>query len=100
MKLESHEHLFWKEVDSRMRAKLKVAAALVEGSAILKAPYDTGFLKGSIAWELVSNHLAIVGASAFYAPYLELGTSLMPPMPFLVPALMENRENLRRIFNA
>ena len=84
-----------------MNDRLEVAAAIVEGSAVQLCPYDTGFLEGSITHEVVpAQHTAFIGATAEYAPHVELGTSEMGAQPFLVPALINNKENIRRILNA
>ena len=60
------------------------------------APVDTGMLKQSIVHgsDVVYNTdsvTGIVGTSAYYAIYQELGTVKMAAHPFLMPALNANK---------
>lgn len=102
------------------------ACALVERSAIQKAPKDTGALRRSITSKVETengNIQGIVYTPLEYAPYIEYGTGLFAesggrldvpwnykddkgewhstsgqkPQAFLRPALDENRENIKRI---
>lgn len=104
---------------------MKKACALVERSAIQKAPKDTGALRRSITSKVTGKGSDIVGivyTPLEYAPYIEYGTGLFAenggrqdawsykddkgkwhttsgqkPQPFMRPALDENRENIKRI---
>jgi HK97 gp10 family phage protein len=102
------------------------ACALVERSAIQKAPKDTGALRRSITSKVTgkgSDLVGIVYTPLEYAPYIEYGTGLFSeeggrldvpwnyqddkgewhstsgqkPQAFMRPALDENRENIKRI---
>ena len=64
--------------------------------AEVNAPVDTGMLKQSIVHgsDVVYNTdsvTGIVGTSAYYAIYQELGTVKMAAHPFLMPALNANK---------
>jgi len=43
--------------------------------------------------------LGVVYYRMEYAPYVELGTEKQRAQPFLRPALFDNEENIKRIFN-
>lgn len=97
-------HLTSPETAKRATARgLKKGAKLVENSAKLLCPVDTGQLRNSIH-TTVGNDGAIVGTNVEYAPYVEYGTGRkgdpsvphredwegMAPQPFLMPALIMN----------
>jgi HK97 gp10 family phage protein len=83
-------------VDRMVRA----AGFEAEGKAKRKAPIDTGFLRGSIRNKPMGGGVTEVGASAEYAPYVELGTRRMKAQPYLEPAIKESVDNLRRALEA
>lgn len=102
--------------------KLGKCCALVERSAKQKAPKGNGELRRSITSKVEGN-VGIVYTPLEYAPYVEYGTGLFAenggrkdvpwhyqdekgewhttsgqhPMPYMRPALNENRENIKRI---
>lgn len=109
--------------DEQLKVALGKACAIVERAAKEKAPKGSGELRRSIE-SRVENGQGIVFTPLEYAPYVEYGTGLfaeggngrkevpwsyqdekgewhstvgMHPMPFLRPALNENRENILRI---
>lgn len=57
----------------------------LEAAAKQAAPVDTGNLRNSIGTDL-RGLSATVGPTASYGPYLEYGTSRMPPQPYMTPA--------------
>lgn len=107
---------------SKVEAALEKACMLVERSAKQKAPKGNGELRNSIESK-VQDMEGIVFTNKFYAPYVEYGTGLfaeeggrldvpwcykddkgewhttsgMHPMPFMRPALNENREKIKQI---
>lgn len=79
----------------------------VRDDAKIIAPVDTGLLKQSIGSEYVSEILGIVRANVHYAPYVEEGHrvayrgadgqthftgDVVPPQPFMRPALYKQRD--------
>ena len=63
---------------------------------------DTGMLKQSIVHgsDVVHNTdsvTGIVGTSAYYAIYQEMGTVKMAAHPFLMPALNANKDTFKRL---
>ena len=109
--------------ESKIQQQLGLACALVERSAKMKAPKDTGALRRSITSK-VDGLTGIVFTPLEYAIYQELGTGLFAengngrkdvpwnyqddkgewhstrgqkPQPFMRPALNENRTEIIRI---
>lgn len=109
--------------ESKIQQQLGLACALVERSAKMKAPKDTGALRRSITSK-VDGLTGIVFTPLEYAPYVECGTGLFAengagrkdvpwnyqddkgewhstrgqkPQPFIRPALNENRTEIIRI---
>ena len=102
---------------------IKKATIHVQGDAKNLAPEDDGTLRNSIRAKTVNKGDVIegtVGTNLFYGPYVEFGTgqrgagSPAPPkapislnyrqdwagmeaQPFLYPALMQNKENVKKI---
>jgi phage gpG-like protein len=56
----------------------------------------TGELRDSIEWKVVSSHEAHVGSNNPKAVWMELGTSRIPPRPFLGPAAHQNGALIKR----
>lgn len=80
-----------KIVGARVSAAVRKTALDIERDAKALAPVDTGNLRSSITTDITgSGHAgtitAIVGPTADYGIYQELGTSKMAPQPFLGPA--------------
>lgn len=109
--------------ESKIQQQLGLACALVERSAKMKAPKDTGALRRSITSK-VDGLTGIVFTPLQYSPYVEYGTGLFAengagrkdvpwnyqddkgewhstrgqkPQPFMRPALNENRTEIIRI---
>ena len=109
--------------ESKIQQQLGLACALVERSAKMKAPKDTGALRRSITSK-VDGLTGTVFTPLEYAPYVEYGTGLFAengngrkdvpwnyqddkgewhstrgqkPQPFMRPALNENRTEIIRI---
>ena len=109
--------------ESKIQQQIGIACALVERSAKMKAPKDTGALRRSITSK-VDGLTGIVFTPLEYAPFVEVGTGLFAengagrkdvpwnyqddkgewhstrgqkPQPFMRPALNENRTEIIRI---
>lgn len=103
---------------------LTKAGLLVEAEAKRNCPVDTGNLRSSIKSE-VNGNTATIGTNVEYAPYVEFGTGLfaihgdgrqdvpwvyrdddgnyhstvgIQPQPYLLPALDDNRDAIKNIF--
>ena len=75
---------------------LTAAAIFVEGEAKTRAAVDTGNLRSSINHN-VGPTRASIGTNVEYAPSVEYGVG-QRPQPFLLPALMDNRQRIYKIF--
>lgn len=109
--------------DIDLTEPLNKACLLVENDAKRKCPVDTGQLRASITHE-VEGQTGIVGTNIEYAPYVEYGTGIhardgngrqtpwsyqradgkwittkgQKPQAFLEPALLENENEIFRLF--
>lgn len=109
-----------------VKRALTQSALLVESSAKLNCPVETGTLRRSITHEFISEDTIQVGTNMDYASYVEYGTGLFAeagdgrqdvpwryqdadgnwhttsgqhPQPFIRPALEDNKKNIIDIFN-
>lgn len=110
------------EAKDNIRGAVQESALRVERDAKLLAPVDTGTLRNSISHQLVERNdltSAIVGTNVFYGKFQEYGTGQrgrasgtitpadyeygsslgIPASPFLTPALLRNREVIRRLIS-
>jgi len=58
---------------------------------------DTGAMRDSIKHTVESAHVGYVGTNSEYAKYQELGTSKIPPRPFLVELFMRSTMKLLNV---
>jgi len=71
-------------------------AADVKALAKQLVPVRTGYLRQSI-YSKVQEWVAVVGAEAPYALYVEFGTRYMQAQPYLYPAIEEHLPRLEEI---
>lgn len=69
---------------------LAATAARVVADAQATAPVDTGNLRNSIGASPDGELRWVIGPTANYGIYVELGTSRMRPQPYLAPAADRN----------
>lgn len=55
-------------------------------NVISLAPYDTGFLKGSVIATYPNPFWGVVDVQAMYAPFVEYGTRFMEEQPYMKPS--------------
>lgn len=86
-----------------LKAQPKVATAVgktavdMQAHAMMNAPVDTGELIASITVDISPSGLqADLGPTADYAEYVEFGTSVIEPRPFMNPAFDAKLPNLMR----
>ncbi len=114
-----------KKITEQMYDALELCGQLVEDSAKLLVPVDTGNLRGSITHKLLREENEVrIGTPVEYAPYIEFGTGEFAEngqgrkggwfyvddkgnkrftfgnksQPFLRPALYNNKSNIDKIF--
>lgn len=95
-------------VREELRRRNAQAGALVERKAKEKCPVGTpestgvpgyvgGRLRASITHDADETG-AVVGTNVTYGKHVELGTRRMDPQPFLVPALRESEDEIKRLY--
>ena len=80
--------------------KVRQATILVLSDAVLNVAVDTGRLRNSI--DMVTKpQIGVVYSNVDYAPHVEMGTENpnYPAQPFLRPALFNQENNIKKIFN-
>jgi HK97 gp10 family phage protein len=78
------------------------ACQFVVAKAQANAPVRTGAMRDAITYTLEVQENAVegivgVGKGAFYARFIELGTSKLAARPFLRPAVFENEAEIMRL---
>ena len=93
-------------VRNAKRGGLEAASLIVEGSATLRAPVDTGNLRSSITHRVVSDEEARVGTNVDYAARIEFGfkdtdklgrSYNQAAQPYLRPALDNNKARIEKM---
>ena len=101
MSVDWHPEKFNKRKHDRTVEQLQKAAFLVERNAKILCPVDTGRLRASITTQVDDKiPRALIGTNVHYGIYVELGTYKMSAQPYLVPALVMNRNAIARLFGA
>lgn len=85
-----------REVEAAEERALEKVGLFVEGRAKLLTPVDTGRLRDSIDHK-VKDKSVIVGTNVEYASHVEYGTSKQEAQPFLVPAVENNKSEIKRL---
>lgn len=98
MKVDNTEE-FKRLLSSKREQVLKEVGQYVSGEAKLRAPVDTGELKGSLGEQVVNDNQVDIGTSVHYSDYVELGTSRQQAQPYLLPAFEENIEEIKGIIS-
>ena len=88
-------------VGARTAAAIRKTAHDIEADAKGLSPVDTGFLRNSISTTISGDGrfgeiTAVIGPTAEYGIYQELGTSKMPAHPYLAPAFDRRIGGLQR----
>lgn len=83
-------------VNDRKKQALTAGATIVEAEAKVRAPVDTGQLRGSIGYE-VGESEAKIGTIVDYSIFVEFGTSRQRPQPYLRPAIDENTDKIKQV---
>jgi HK97 gp10 family phage protein len=80
-------------LDDVVKDVLEEGAQTIAEAARQRVPVDTGNLQDAIHVESARNGAYVIAGDtdAFYGHIVEFGSVEVPPRPFLVPALEENR---------
>lgn len=64
----------------------------------MRVPVDSGLLRSSIHHIVdMETKTVEVGTNTSYAEIIEVGSSTRTPQPYLVPAVEENLQNIKRL---
>ena len=95
------------EINHLLYNKMHVASEFVLSEARRRCPVDTGNLRSSLNQEVEKENGEIVGrvgTNVEYAAYVEYGDEsgkkprFVGTMPFLRPALLENKQQITKFF--
>ena len=81
----------WEKVDDLLEKAVLIAVRNVETGAKQDVPVDTGATRNSIMATQISRFEWMIGASTYYAPFLEFGTVHMTARPFMNTNLEKER---------
>ena len=85
-------------LNSAVAKALTMIGQQAEGYAKMMCPVDTSRLKNSITNQIdMQENSVYIGTNVEYAPYVELGTLLQDPQPYLKPAASEHGDEYRAI---
>ena len=98
MRFTNNSRQVIRQLEEKTKEALKDVGLYVEGQAKLITPVDTGNLRGSISHRLASDVEVQIGSDVEYAIYIEKGTSRTKAQPYLTPAVENNINEIRKIF--
>ena len=85
-----------KEAEERA---LEMVGLFVEGEAKIRCAVDTGNLRSSIDHKVDNTEKSVtIGTNVEYAIYVKKGTRYQRSQPYLTPAIEQNQNNIKRIF--
>lgn len=87
---------YGRRVDRRLQEVLDVFALRMQRSMQINAPVDTGFLRSSITVFEDGRWVRVVGPTADYGIFVEMGTSRTRAQPFVEPAVLEHKAAFER----
>lgn len=85
----------------KARVAMTKATLDIERDAKTLAPVDTGNLRSSISHEISGGGdviESVIGPTAYYGIFVELGTARMAPQPFMSPAFDRNASAIEQVF--
>ena len=95
---KDNSNLVLSALEDALNRSLEKIGERAEELAKKECPVDTGRLRDSITHTVNTEAKTVtVSSDVEYSPYVELGTSKMPPKPFLKPAMMESAKELSQI---
>lgn len=93
------------ELSAELVRGMDAACAFAADRAAAKAPVATGLTKRDVSYEVRTDGLDVIGrvgvrkgrGHAWYAAFLEFGTSKLAAQPWLRPAVWQNRKQIMRL---
>ena len=86
---------------TRVLNAMRQATLIVQRSARINAPVDTGRLRASITPQIVTRDnvlTGVIGSNVYYAPFQEVGTRFMRGKRYLQRALEDNMAKIKKLF--
>lgn len=83
-------------LDPKVTAAMRAGAETIESEAKARVPVASGDLRDAIHVEVDGDDVYVIAGDdqVFYGHLVELGTTLVPARPFLIPALEARRETV------
>lgn len=74
-----------------VREVIRIGGEAAYSNAKASAPVLTGYMKSTVFVKYDSDGLGFeLGATAYYTEFVEYGTSVTPPQPFITPAFEQS----------
>jgi HK97 gp10 family phage protein len=97
-KYKSYKKDVLRAISKAEKRALHAIGEFVTSEAKVRAPVDTGNLRGSIENEVIDNDKSVViGTNTEYAVYVEKGTYKQRAQPYLTPAVEENKSRIKKL---
>ena len=96
MKFKSNRREIEKALEKQTQTALEAIGGYVEGEVKVRAPVDSGNLRGSYSY-VTGDREVTIGTNVEYARHLEMGTSKMSPQEHLEPAISQNEKRIKAI---
>lgn len=85
-----------RQVRKRLIEVLDAFALLIMREMQIRSPVDTGFMRSSITITSEGDWVRVIGPTADYSIFVEMGTRFTPAQPFVGPATLAYKSQFER----